>query len=74
MNNGLSILKIVSGLSKTIGVARQLIPIYKQVKPMLSNSGKILNSISNFNLNKVNKTSITPVKEKVITSNPTFFQ
>lgn len=77
MNNGLSLLKIVGGLSKTIGVARQLIPIYKQVKPILNNSGKILSSINNFSLNKdkkEEKNNLTPVKQEIISNNPTFFQ
>lgn len=77
MNNGLSLLKIVGGLSKTIGVARQLIPIYKQVKPILNNSGKILSNINNFSLNKdkkEEKNNLTPVKQEIISNNPTFFQ
>ena len=72
MNNGLSILRIIGGLSKTIGVARQLIPLYKQVQPILNNSSKILNNINNFSLNKPKNT--TPVKQELINNNPTFFQ
>ena len=72
MNNGLSILRIIGGLSKTIGVARQLIPLYKQVQPILNNSSKLLNNINNFSLNKQKNT--TPVKQELISNNPTFFQ
>ena len=49
MNNGLSLLKIINGLSKTLTIAKEVIPLYKQVKPIISNSGKLLNNINKLN-------------------------
>ncbi len=57
MNNGLSILKVVNGLSKTLNIANQMIPLYKQVKPMIANSKKIVNGIKNLNQNKLPNTN-----------------
>lgn len=77
MNNGLSLIKIISGLSKTLNIAREVIPIYKQVKPIISNSGKLLSGLNNFSLNKQkndnNNTSTTELK-KITNNNPVFFQ
>lgn len=80
MNNGLSLIKIISGLSKTLNIAREVIPIYKQVKPIISNSGKLLSGLNNFSLNKQkndnnnnNNTSTTELKQ-ITNNNPVFFQ
>lgn len=81
MNNTPSILRILNGISKTLNIANQMIPLYKQVKPLITNSGKILNNINNFNLNNnINKTqNTTQDTNQVIKNNkkeigPTFFQ
>lgn len=81
MNNTPSILRILNGLSKTLNIANQMIPLYKQVKPLITNSGKILNNINNLNLNNnINKTqNTTQDTNQVIKNNkkeigPTFFQ
>lgn len=75
MNNNLSILKIVNGLSRTLNIANQMIPLYKQVKPFISNSNKLLNGFKNFNLNRptINKTPPAHIETHNINS-PTFFQ
>ena len=52
MNNGLSLLKVVNGLSRTLNIANQMIPLYKQVKPILANSNKILSGIKSLNTNR----------------------
>ena len=72
MNNGFSFLKIVSGLSKTLNVANQLIPLYNQVKPMIANGSKILSTLNNKTSSPIKSSTSTPV----ISSNnfPTFFQ
>ena len=33
-----SLVKVLGGLSKTLNVANQLIPLYNQAKPMISNA------------------------------------
>lgn len=82
MNNSLSLLKVVNGISKTLNIANQMIPLYKQVKPLISNSGKVISSIKNFASNNNNKeytkpetSTFTDTKpENTISYNsPTFF-
>lgn len=86
MNNGFSMLSILNGVSRTLNIANQLIPLYKQVKPIINNSSKILSNIKglNFNTNKsVNGgdentkkivQSNTNTKRVYSYSSPTFFQ
>lgn len=81
MNNGISLLKIITGLSKTLNIANQLLPIYKQVKPLIStytNSLKKLplNNQTRNNTKQIN-TSTTEHTQDITTSSnnkPTFFQ
>lgn len=78
---GISFIKILGGISKTLNVAGQLIPLYNQAKPVISNAKNILGVLKNFNDSKVD-TKDTP-KNVVINSekkenssnanNPTFF-
>lgn len=83
MNNGsLSLLKIVGGLSRTLNIANQMIPLYKQVKPLIQNSGKVLSNLKNF-ANTTIKNNTTPATippaeasyaiPKKTYNNPTFF-
>ena len=84
MNNNLSILKIVNGLSKTLNIANQMIPLYKQVKPLISKSNQLFSNITttkkttNTNNTKVQQSTIkeTNYQTSPITQNnlPTFFQ
>lgn len=82
MNNSLSLLKVVNGISKTLNIANQMIPLYKQVKPLISNSGKVISTIKNFTSNNNNKESNKPktssfsdIKQKntISYNTPTFF-
>ena len=76
MNNELSLTKIITGFSKTLNIANQLIPLYKQVKPIIQNGNKILSKINNLNTttnkNLEAKTKVT--KEIKSNNQPTFFQ
>lgn len=48
--SGLSLMRILGSLSKTVGIVRQFAPIYKEVKPLLSKAPAFfqkLNSIRN---------------------------
>lgn len=82
MNNGASLLKIVNGLSRTLNIANQMIPLYKQVKPVIANSGKILAGIKSLNTVKVNNSNnnaAVKINPEPITTTPnlnvpTFFQ
>lgn len=46
---GLSFFKILGGLSKTLQVANQLIPVYQKAKPAISNARTILSVFKEFN-------------------------
>ncbi len=61
---GLSFTKILTGLSKTLSIANQVIPIYKEAKPMINNAKTILGVFKDFN--KTNQ--VTTSKTKNITS------
>lgn len=88
MNNNLSLLKIIGGLNKSLSIARQVVPLYKQVKPILSNSAAFLskftanstssNTSSNIkNSNKTNSNVEKSMEQPTIKSsgsNPVFFQ
>lgn len=70
MNNALSITKIIDGLSKTLSIANQLIPLYKQAKPYINK----LNNIT-IPTPRINQPTKEIIKEKPSYNNqPTFFQ
>lgn len=75
MNNTFSITKIIGGLSKTLNVVNQLIPLYNQVKPYLSKANKFMNNINNFSLTQTTPPKTNQVENKQSPNNlPTFFQ
>lgn len=83
MNNVFSITKIISGLSKTLNIVNQLIPLYNQVKPYMGKANNFINNINNINnINTINttnnnkylKNTIEPDKSTHQNNLPTFFQ
>lgn len=83
--SSLSLTKVLSGISKGLGIVNQAIPIYKEIKPMISNAKKVLEIAKEFNKSSNTKTiDVTPKKEvtKIVTPsvltnsspNPVFFQ
>lgn len=83
--SSLSLTKVLSGISKGLGIVNQAIPIYKEIKPMMSNAKKVLEIAKEFNKSSNTKTiDVTPKKEvtktvtpSVLTNsspNPVFFQ
>lgn len=85
VKSSLSLGKILSGISKGLGIVNQAIPIYKEIKPMMSNAKKVLEIAKEFNKSSNTKTmDVTPKKEvtktvtpSVLTNsspNPVFFQ
>ena len=84
VKSSLSIGKILSGISKGLGIVNQAIPIYKEIKPMMSNAKKVLEIAKEFNKPSTIKImDVTPKKEVTTTvtpsnltnsSNPVFFQ
>lgn len=76
--------KILGGLSKTLNVANQVIPLYQQAKPLIGNARSILGVLKEFNTSdEIKKEEIKEnkniEKEETFTissndfNNPTFF-
>lgn len=80
--NSLSLSKVLSGLSKGLGIVNQAIPIYKEVKPMVSNARKVLSVVKEINKPSNNSKIIDIEPKKVVTekvtphnsNTPVFFQ
>lgn len=73
MNNSLSLIKIINGLSKTLTIANKVIPLYKEVKPYINKTNTFLS-----NINKPKQKNNNIPKQQPIQHNntnlPTFFQ
>ena len=75
MNNTFSITKIIGGLSKTLNVVNQLIPLYNQVKPYLGKANKLMNNINNLSITQKKNLNSNQHKNNQTQNNlPTFFQ
>ncbi len=72
MYNNFSLLSVIGGLSKTLNIANQMIPLYKQVKPLLSSSNKILSNLQNIKKESKSVISNNLIKEES-NNKPTFF-
>lgn len=84
LTKGLSFIKIIGGLSKTLQIANQIIPIYQKARPALANARIMLNSLKEINNKKTpsvideipdtvsTNEKVIPKKEKTPTA-PTFF-
>ncbi|MBQ6841032.1 MAG: hypothetical protein IJO63_02825 [Bacilli bacterium] len=83
--SGLSLMKIIGGISKSLSVAQQIIPIYEQTKPMIQNARKAFSVLREINIPKpkANNSSSQTVssQQKTIaqnsnsfTNNPSFFK
>lgn len=72
MNNNLSLFKLLDGLTKSINIAKKIIPLYRELQPIINKSNEYFNKLSiNEKQNKINNN----IKEEIITSNkPIFFQ
>lgn len=44
---GLSLTKVISGLSKTLQIANQVIPLYYKAKPIITNTKSVLKTLKN---------------------------
>lgn len=79
--------KVLTGISRTLGVANQVIPLYQQTKPLFKNARSAYNVIKDINKNPRSKVKPNPIqkntpkqsvpalKEKAIITNnsPQFF-
>ena len=77
VRNGLTLSKVIGGVSKTLNVANQIIPLYMQAKPMISNARNAFkiakgilstpstsNTSQNVNVASSNKEKTTTIKEE----------
>ena len=87
ISSGLTLTKVLGGISKGLSIANQVIPLYQQAKPMIQNARKVMSVLGELNKsngnknNKTNKTTVeVPAKEKTETfkvqpsNSPVFFQ
>lgn len=77
--SSLSITKVLSGLKKGLQIAKEAIPLYKEIKPMVNNARNILSIAKEINSPTIKKKTITMPEKKEETNysssiNPTFFQ
>lgn len=77
--SSLSITKVLSGLKKGLQIAKEAIPLYKEIKPMVNNARNILSIAKEINSPNIKKKTITIPEKKEETNhsssiNPTFFQ
>ena len=82
---GLNFTKVLSGIAKTLNVANQVIPIYKEAKPMINNAKTILGALKDIgksnnkttSSNNSNNVSIkkeeAPIKDISSSNAPRFF-
>lgn len=81
---GLTFTKVISGISKTLNVANQVIPLYKEAKPMINNAKTIFGALRDLgksnNTQSVSSSKVEAIKKDTIpetriisNNNPTFF-
>lgn len=68
VTKGLSLTKIIGGLSKTLQIANQVIPLYQKAKPMISNARSLVSIVKEMGKN-TKETIKTPIKEDTATKN-----
>ena len=62
VGSGLSLTKVLGGISKGLSIANQVIPLYQQAKPMIQNARKVMNVLGE--LKKTNNISKTTFRRK----------
>lgn len=69
---------IINGISKTLNVVNQALPLYNQINPMIKNARNAIGIVKEFNKSTINNTPkrINNIKKNVNLNNnrPTFFQ
>ena len=73
----LSFTKIISGISKSLNIVNQVIPLYKEVRPIINNASGILSVFKE--MNKDDNTPNIPTQDRVqkkeeVSNTLTFFQ
>ncbi len=83
VRTGLTLTRVLGGISKTLGIANQVIPLYREAKPMIRNARTILAVLKDMNKpsTKTNTVKNTPVKKETtfnskpikVVNSPSFF-
>lgn len=81
IGRGLSLGRVLNGLSKTLSVANQVIPLYQQAKPMISKAKDAFTILKGFstpttqNVKQITSNVVSTKKEEMIssTNRPVFF-
>lgn len=83
--SGLSLGKVIGGISKALGLVNQALPLYNQLKPIISNGKNILSIVNILNKpdsdnhktavsNNQSKNIIAKKETIKLNNSPTFFQ
>lgn len=83
LSRGLSLTKIIGGISRTLQIANQIIPLYQKAKPAIQNARSVLNVLKEMNKSSTNSNTTKTVIPATIEENveltkktqasPTFF-
>lgn len=87
ITKGLSLTKIIGGLSKTLQIANQVIPLYQKTKPIINNAKSLFSIVKEFKKPSkpiapqlkektnllIQNNSETPTIKKESNTSPTFF-
>lgn len=71
ISSSFSIGKVIGGISKTLNVVNQVIPLYREAKPMIQNARNAFSLIKEFTNTTTNKVvtnttkNMEPIKQKV---------
>lgn len=65
---GLTFTKVIEGISKTLQIANQVIPLYQKAKPMISNARSMMGILKEFT--KKNSKTIEAEDAIVVNSTP----
>lgn len=86
LRSGITIAKVLSSVNKSLNIAKEIIPIYQSISPMIGNARRafsLLKEFKGFNLGTPQNSSLTsndtPLKKTTnsVSSNssyPSFFQ
>ena len=67
VRSGLTLTKVIGGMSKTLNVVNQLLPLYKEAKPIISNAQNAFKIAKEFMTSDNNTVSVKP-KSKTYSS------
>ena len=56
-SSGITLTKIISGLSKSLSIAQQVIPLYEKSKPMITNARNAFSILKHINFNPLGQKS-----------------